>query len=536
MRREADSLRALPGAIRIGVANVQHESCGFIAGAQSPAGNEVTLSDFRAAAITDAEALSLGDANSAADGVVSGVRSAGAEPVPLMFIEPKAAGQPTPETLRSLVEELLAAVDAAGPLDGVALALHGGFSASVAGVSTEAGAARHRPVFGDDADGELLAALRARLGPEIPIVASHDMHANVSARTAQAADALCIIRTYPHVDSFERGAQAARLAVAAARREVRPTTAWRGLPLLWSAARMIDAQRPMAAIRQRLEQLEQTNGVLAAGVHTGYQWVDSPTVAAGVVVTTDDDTATAAAHAESLASWIWEQRADLLQPPLRPAAALEAADAVGRYPVVLADQADNTGGGAPGDSTELLRLFIERNLDPSLVLYLVDPEAAAIAHRAGTGSTVDLTVGGKSSSLVGPPVALRAEVVALGDGEFTYDGPMRRGKPGRIGPSAWLRAGGVSVVVTSVRAQPMDTAFCRTLGIDVAAFRYIAVKSTGHFRSGFGPLAAQIFNVDAAGVLSHDFSALPYERLRGVYPLDQRAAPGWARRELQTPT
>lgn len=97
-----------------------------------------------------------------------------------------------------------------------------------------------------------------------------------------------------------------------------------------------------------------------------------------------------------------------------------------------------------------------------------------------------------------------------------------------MGPSAWLRIGGVSVVVTSRRSQPMDTAFCRTLGIDVAAFRYIAVKSTGHFRSGFGPIAAQIFNVDAAGALSHDLAALPYHRLRGVYPLDEDASPIWA--------
>ena len=97
-----------------------------------------------------------------------------------------------------------------------------------------------------------------------------------------------------------------------------------------------------------------------------------------------------------------------------------------------------------------------------------------------------------------------------------------------MGLSAWLRIGGVSVVVTSLRSQPVDTAFCRTLGIDVAAFRYIAVKSTGHFRSGFGPIAAQIFNVDAAGALSHNFSSIPYHRLRGVYPLDENATPNWA--------
>ncbi len=232
--------------LRIGVGSIQHESCGMV-------NREVTKADFDAAGIDSAAALALGDANTAADGVVRSVREAGADPVPLLFTEPKTAGQPTVATLSAVIAEVVDAIAAASPLDGVALALHGGFSAHV----PEEGAA---VAFGDDADGDLLAAVRAQVGPGVPIAASMDLHSNLSERGVAAADALCIIRTYPHVDDAARGAQAAALVAAMARGEVRPTTAWRPLPLLWSAGCMIDAQAPMAAIRQRVDELEQAPG------------------------------------------------------------------------------------------------------------------------------------------------------------------------------------------------------------------------------------------------------------------------------------
>ena len=482
---------------------------------------KVTQADFDAARIDNEVALTLGSANTAADGVVRGVRESGAEPVPLLFTEPKTAGQITVATLHDLIGEVVAAIAAAGQLDGIVLALHGGFSARVPGNATTV-------EFGDDVDGDLLVAVRDQVGPNVPITASLDMHSNLSKHAVASVDALCIIRTYPHVDAADRGVQAATIGVSAVRGEVRPITVWRPLPLLWSAGCMIDASPPMAAIRQRVEELQDCPAVLAAGVHTGYQWVDNPTVGAGVVVTTNGNSELAVAKMDCLARWVWEQRERLLLKPVSPATALTQADRVGRYPTVFADQADNTGGGAPGDSTEVLQLFIDRNLRDALVLYMVDPEIAELSHRRGIGAVLDIALGGKSSLTAGPATRCRAEVVGLTSGEFGYDGPMWCGKRSTMGPSTWLRIGGVSVVVTSLRSQPVDTAFCRTLGIDVAAFRYIAVKSTGHFRSGFGPIAAQIFNVDAAGPLSHNFSAISYSRLRGVYPLDENATPNWA--------
>jgi microcystin degradation protein MlrC len=132
-------------------------------------------------------------------------------------------------------------------------------------------------------------------------------------------------------------------------------------------------------------------------------------------------------------------------------------------------------------------------------------------------------LGGKSVPIQGEPVVGDAEVVAVTDGEFAYDGPMFAGLTEHMGPSAWLRLGGVSVVVTTRRRQPIDQAFVRTLGIDCASLRYIAVKSAAHFRSGFEGIAGSIHNVDAAAIHSHDFTRLPYSRrTRPVFPVEIR--------------
>ena len=195
---------------------------------------------------------------------------------------------------------------------------------------------------------------------------------------------------------------------------------------------------------------------------------------------------------------------------------------------VLADQADNTGGGAPGDGTEVLRLFVERELEQAAVLYVVDPQAAALAHQAGLGATIDVEVGGRSHQKLGPPVPMRAEVAGLSDGRFVYDGPMWKGLDDEVGPTAWLKQQGVSVVVISLPQQPVDLALCRTLGMNPAEFRYLCVKSTGHFRSGFEPIAGSIHNVDAKGLLGQSFSDLPYQRLgRPMYPVDPQAVRGF---------
>jgi microcystin degradation protein MlrC len=200
----------------------------------------------------------------------------------------------------------------------------------------------------------------------------------------------------------------------------------------------------------------------------------------------------------------------------------------------LADQADNPGGGAPADSTEVLRLFVEKNLRDAAVLYVVDPESVAVAKQAGVGATVRLQIGGKSDPLLGPPVSMTVEVMALSDGHFVYDGPMYAGRDEYLGDSALVRQDGLYIILISEMVQPIDLAFPRSLGLDCRRLRYICVKSTGHFRSGFGPIAGAIFNVDAQGFLTQDFKRLPFRRLgRKVYPMESVVEVDWSRATAQ---
>lgn len=444
-------------------------------------------------------------------GFIDAAAEAGFEPVPLL----RAAAFPGglidrddyDELKREFLDLLREAEAADGPVDGVLLDLHGAMV--VDGI--------------DDGDGDFIAAVREYLGPERPIMVTQDLHGNHSQLRVQAADALIGFDTFPHVDMAERGREAAMLMAATVRGEIHPVMALHRLPLFWSTACQVTAHPPMDEVIARVHALEQQPGILSVTIATGFPWADVPDAGASVIVVADNDEDLARHAADELGSWILENRQRWYSPPVSVQDALTAGDRDGRYPVILADHADNTGGGSPGDSTEVLRTFLELDLTDALILYMVDPEVAAQAHTAGAGSRIAVSLGGKSSPLQGEPVEIEADVVALSDGPFSYDGPMFAGLTGNMGQSAWLKCGGVSVVVVSAREQPFDMAFARSLGIDVPAMKYIALKSAAHFRAAFEPIAGSIINIEAAAIHTHDFAKLPRtKRTRDVFPVEIR--------------
>lgn len=497
--------------MRIAVGGIDHETCGFAAG--SATSQTITWEPYRRHLLRGEELLKLGEANTIVDGFVSGVKAAGEEVVPLVWLDANTGPPVSRSSFEDIASELLDRLRAALPVDGVLLSLHGAFAAE--GV--------------DDADGEVLARVRSLLGKACPIMAVHDLHCNLTETMAVAANALVVERTYPHVDMAERARHAAELMVRTVRGAIRPTMAFRRLPLLWSAAKMIDSEPPMSRVVETLREINARCGVLSASLGVGYQWIDNPTVGAAAMVVTDGNQDLAESLVDELGRWIWNRRADWQREPLSSVQAIAMGTAANRFPIVLADQGDNTGGGAAGDATEILRLFLAERLTPSAVLYLVDPQVAAESIAAGVGAEIDVRVGGKSQPLAGPPVQMRARVRAVSDGRFIYDGPMWAGVSANVGPTAWLEQDGTHVVAISGRHQPIDLALCRSLGLDCRQMKYIAVKSTGHFRSGFGPIAGSIYNVDTASTLSHDFRRLPYTRLgRAMYPLQSDAELGWS--------
>lgn len=407
--------------------------------------------------------------------------------------------------LQELLQRLADAEQEGGPVDGVLLDLHGAMV--VDGI--------------DDGDGDVIQAFRNVLGPQRPIVVTQDLHGNHTRARVQAADALVGFDTFPHVDMAERGVEAADIIAATVRGEIRPCMAIHQLPLFWSTPCQVTAHPPMDEVLKFVHELESRPGIVCVTIATGFPWADVPEVGSSVTVVADGDDTLAQQTADELGQWIWTRRQRWYAAPMTVSEGLRRGEETGRFPIILADHADNTGGGSPGDSTEVLQTFIDLQLQAALVLYMVDPEVAEQAHQAGIGNTIRVSLGGKSSPVQGNPVVGIAQVVETSDGAFAYDGPMFAGLTGSMGTSAWIRIGGINVVVVTAREQPFDMAFARSLGIDCSKFRYISLKSAAHFRAAFEPIAGSIHNIDAAGIHTHDFSKLPSsKRTRSVFPVE----------------
>jgi microcystin degradation protein MlrC len=487
--------------MRIAIGGISHETSTFAATPTTLRDFETGLGLFRC---NDIVARFRGT-NNCTGGFIAGAERHHFDLVPLLWTFAYPGGLIRRGDYDALKHEFLDRLAKTLPVDGVLLDLHGAMV--VEGI--------------DDGDGDFLAAVRHAVGPGCPIVATFDLHGNHTQRRLDAASAVIGFDTYPHVDMAERGNEAADLIVRVIRGEVRPVMALYELPLFWSAACQVTAHPPIDEAFRLVHEIERRPGILSITLATGFPWADVPQMGSSVIVVADGDPALARATADEIGAWVWQRRQQWHRRPLSTGEALDLGVRQARYPIMLADMADNTGGGAPGDSTEVLRTFVERDLPDAVLLYLVDPETTRAAHAAGLGQRLKVELGGKSHPVQGPPLPLDVEVVALSDGRFTYDGPMYAGLTGDLGSSAWLRHSGVNVVVVSARMQPLDLAFARSLGIDCARMKYIAVKSAVHFRSGFESIAGSIHNIDARALHTHDFARLAYQRRRRpMFPLE----------------
>jgi microcystin degradation protein MlrC len=490
--------------LRIAIGGIIHETSTFVA-------TRTTLREFESNGGTargEAILSTFAGTNVCIGGFVDGAQRFDFEPVPLLRANAWPGGlipRADYEILRAELCDRLRRADAESRLDGALLDLHGAMV--VDGI--------------DDADGDVVAAVRRILGPGRPIVLTQDLHGNHTPLRVNSAEALIGFDTFPHVDMAERGLEAAEIIARTVRGEIRPVSAIHQLPMFWATSRQVTAHPPMNEAIREAHRIEGRPGILSVTVATGFPWADVPDAGSSVVVVADGDRDLAQRTADELAAWIWERRERWDVEPLRVRDALTAGEALGRYPIILADHTDNTGGGSPGDSTEVLRTLLDLGLRDALLLYMVDPDVAQQAHAAGIGQRIRVRLGGKSDPIQGPPLGVDAEVVALSDGRFAYDGPMFKGLSGNLGISAGLQIEGVTVVVVTGREQPFDMAFARSLGIDCARMRYIALKSAAHFRAAFEPIAGSIFNVDAAGIHTHVFRDLIYrKRTRPVFPVE----------------
>lgn len=432
-------------------------------------------------------------------GAIETLRDLGHELLPLLWASAMPSGLVTEDAYERISGMLLAELTAALPVDGVFLDLHGA-------MVTE-----HL----QDGEGELLRRVRALIGPDVPLAASLDLHANLSDAMVEHADVLDIFRTYPHIDMGETGARTARHLHAMVGSGERWHPALRRpsflIPLNWGCTLI----EPAGSLYARVPDLVQGD-VTAVSMACGFPLADiadvGPAVLAYARTRAGADTA-----ADTLLAEIEKREGDFAGTVYAPADAVAEARRLatrGGGPVILADSQDNPGGGGPGDTTGLLRALIDGRAEGAVVAFITDPEVAIQAHAAGEGADIDARLGDKSGLPGHAPCAARFRVLRLGDGSFRATGPMYRGAHVQLGKTALLETGGVRVLVASVAAQVADRSFLRHLGIEPARQSIIALKSSVHFRNDFQDIASAILVVAAPGPVHVDPGTLRFDNIR----------------------
>lgn len=383
---------------------------------------------------------------------------------------------------------------AAGKLDAVYISNHGGMTSTA----------------GPDPDGELYAMVRGVVGPKVPLVATVDLHANISERMVQNVDALVSYRTNPHMDQAERARDAARLLLRFLDGK-KPRRAFVRLPLTPASVTLLTREGPYAdAIKYG--QSKVGNGVLDVSIVGGFVFSDSPKNGVAIVVNGEDG-APVREVALDIATRIWDDRQRFVK-------RLTSIDDAMRIPgkTIWSDAGDNPGGGGTGQTTSLLRKLCEANTQNVLYGVFFEPQIAAaaqgqreIAAKFAEGFTVT------------------AKVLKTTDGRCIGRRGIWAGRALELGPTAALRIGGITAICVSKRKQCADPVFFEMHGLDVGAARTVVVKSRGHFRGGFDEFFSpeRVIEVDTPGLTSPVLERLSFKGLpRPVFPLDADAK--WA--------
>jgi len=491
---------------RIAVGGFALESVSFLP-------RETGVEDFERESRRGGELIDgLSGTASVAGGFLAALEAGGAQAVPLVYTDCSAAGPASDAAFERFRDELLQRLAEADTLDGLLLFLHGAMTTPM------------RP----DPEGDLLQALRAQLGPDLPVMVAFDLHANLSPRSAALCDALFGFHFSPHTDMAETGLRAARCLLAKLEGRADPQLALVKVPLVLPSIFTATALAPLSdLVAQSLALPEEVPGIIDASLFCGFAYADTPDIGFSVAVVADGDEALARREAERLAAEIWRSRAALLHEDLVHGladgilAAYQQALQADR-PVVLLEHADRLN-----NSTWCLRRLLNDASDLTVHCpYFWDPSAAREALRAGAGTRLPLVLGRNTVERAGGPLRVEAEVLWAGEKRFVGSGPMRRGRQIDLGPAALLRIGRHTVSVVSVCTSAIDLDALEQFGIDFAQLDILLLRSKTHFRAVFEPLAESIVIVDTPDWGTADLGTLPYRQVpAGVYPLAREAHP-----------
>ena len=417
----------------------------------------------------------------------------GIEHVPLLHARAVPGGPVSRKAYEAFKAEFLEQLQAALPIDGLYLAMHGAIN--VEGM--------------DDAEGDWISATRAVVGPDCPIAASYDLHGNVSQRIIDQLDIFAAYRTAPHIDTRETMVRAWSMLVETLRTGNRPGVAWAKVPVLLPGECTSTEDEPARSIYLGLPSFDAQPGILDANLMIGYVWADEPRATACAVVTGTDRQAASKA-AVDIAQQYWNARENFgfgpVTGPLEEM--LDIAASAETSPVILADSADNPTGGGVGDRADVLRALIARNWQGALLAGITDRPAVEVCFAAGEGATLALKIGG-SLDPASIPAEVTATVLRLDDSSAAAD------------RQAVVGVGGIKIVLAARRRPYHDIEDFRRLGLDPKAVRLLVVKS-GYLSPELAPIANPNLMALTDGVVNQDIANLvSHRRARPVFPFDR---------------
>ena len=488
-----------------------HETHTFLEEVTTWADFDVTVDD----AIFD----KVGDA-SPSDGFLSAAADLGLEVVPTVDARAVPSGiveDAAFEAFWQAFEQRARPALAAG-VDGIFLVLHGAMAT---------------PSL-TDPEGELLARIRALPGGEsVPLFGVFDLHANLSARMCRLANGLVAYRENPHTDARESAVRATHLLARALREGVTPRMAWCRLPIVWAPPGTGSANDPMVTLKRVMAELASRQPeIWGTNVVPGFSFADTPDTGVSLSLIHDGEAKVMEPELRRVAETAWSMRelGNVTYPTVDEIVGALPADTQG--PVILIEPSDNIGGGGPGDGTGVLRALLAHDVKNALVA-INDPAAVAALAETSVGETCRVAIGGKGSALDQGSVELIVTLISRHHGKFELEDKNSHlasmsGSHFDMGPTAVVRTGGVTVLLTSRKTPPFDLGQWRSQGIEPRDFAVIGVKAAVAHRRAYDPIATVSYLVDTPGPCSSNVSLFPWRHLkRPVYPLDAITEPNF---------
>ncbi|RKN84188.1 M81 family metallopeptidase [Paenibacillus ginsengarvi] len=434
-------------------------------------------------------------------GVIDAAEELGIELKPGLYTQATPSGMVTDEAFRQIVDGLAQSI--AADIDGLVVILHGAMVAESV----------------PDAEGEILKRVRERVGSEFPVAVTLDLHANISPEMVELSDLIVAYDTYPHVDIYERAVEAVHLLHDVMNGRIKPVQKWIHTRMLVAPQAMLTSSGVMKEMMDLAFELEKQPGILNISVAGGFPYSDVVDAGMTFVVTADRDMALAERCGEQLLAAAWERRERFVVKQAGAAEAVELAVSFPEGPVILIESSDNVGGGSPADATHLLPHLLAASKKSLIVIR--DPEAAREAAALGVGAVLKCRVGGKSDDLHGEPVPIEGKIRTLFDGNYRHIGAYMTGQYARMGQTAVVECGNVTIMITEERVAPWDPGHVRFVGLLPEQFHMIVVKAAIAWRTAFGDVAKHTIEVDTPGCCTANLHRFRYTDLqRPIYPLD----------------